>query len=142
MAICTKFVQAAPVQRSSEKPVSLLELSVHARLIWLAEIGVAESPDGADGAGVVPPNHTPRFNRPPVTVTPDIDEVGVDEADCRIAARVCCAVTPGLRALYNAAAPVTFGVAIDVPLNDAYVPLGVVDQIPLPGAPRSTVVAP
>jgi len=105
-------------------------------------MAVAVSPVGADGAGSAPPNHTPRFNRPPVTVIPDIDGVGVDEADCRIAVRVCCAVVPGLSALYNAAAPVTCGVAIDVPLNDAYVPLGVVDQIPLPGAPRSTVEAP
>ena len=35
--------------RSIRKPVSLNELSVHARLIWLEETAVAASPVGAIG---------------------------------------------------------------------------------------------
>jgi hypothetical protein len=39
-----------PVQRSTTKPVSLLELSAQARLIWLVDPAAAVSPDGAAGA--------------------------------------------------------------------------------------------
>src|SRR5438067_3305050 len=44
---CAKSVQPAPLQRSTRKPVSLLALSVHARLIWLLPTTVAVSPEGA-----------------------------------------------------------------------------------------------
>jgi hypothetical protein len=38
------------VERSTRKPVSLLELSVHERLIWVVLIELASSEDGAAGS--------------------------------------------------------------------------------------------
>jgi hypothetical protein len=57
VAICEKVVQLAPMQRSMLNPVSLLELSIQLRLIWLADTDVAFNPLGATGgkAGVVAP---------------------------------------------------------------------------------------
>ena len=58
MAIWAKFVHPLPVQRSTLNPVSLLELSVQARLIWVVEMDVAVKLLGALGgehAGVVAP---------------------------------------------------------------------------------------
>ncbi len=43
--------------------------------------------------------------------------------------------------MYSAAAPVTCGVAMDVPLYELYPP-STVDHMALPGAPMSTVVTP
>ena len=40
---------ADAVARSTLKPVSLLELSVHVRLIWLPETAVAVSEEGGEG---------------------------------------------------------------------------------------------
>ena len=54
------------------------------------------------------------FRRPPVTVLPLNDAVAV--ALPRMAALICAAVAPGCVEAYIAAAPVTWGVAIDVPL--------------------------
>src|ERR1044072_2301642 len=48
---CAKFVQAAPEQRSTRKPVSFVVLSVHARLIFVADTAVAVNPIGARIAG-------------------------------------------------------------------------------------------
>jgi hypothetical protein len=53
LAICAKLVQLPPAQRSILNPVSLLELSVHARLIWLPEIAAAVNPLGAAGSKAV-----------------------------------------------------------------------------------------
>ena len=49
VAICEKFVHVEPVQRSILKPVSLFELSVHARFIWLLEAAVAVKTAGGAG---------------------------------------------------------------------------------------------
>jgi len=58
-------------------------------------------------------------------------------AEPSIAPLICAAEAPGCVAAYNVAAPVTCGVAIDVPLYDAYPDLstpfertGTVDQMP------------
>ena len=51
VAICAKLVQLFPVQRSMLKPVSLLELSVHDRLICVAETAVPTRLLGAFGTG-------------------------------------------------------------------------------------------
>lgn len=51
--------------------------------------------------------------RLPVKTLPDKEGVAVP---FKIAALIWAAVAPGLRALYKAAAPVTCGVAIEVPL--------------------------
>ena len=45
-----KFVHLVPEQRSSRKPVSLLEVSVHRRSTRVADTAVAVSPVGALGA--------------------------------------------------------------------------------------------
>jgi len=58
------------------------------------------------------------FRRPPVLVLPVSDAVGV--AVPRIAALIWAAVAPLCVDAYNAAAPVTCGVAIEVPLYEAY----------------------
>jgi hypothetical protein len=50
-AICAKFVQLFPVQRSIENPVSLFELSVHDRLICVAETAGPARLLGAFGTG-------------------------------------------------------------------------------------------
>ena len=64
----------------------------------------------------------------------------------RMASLIAAAVAVGLLAAYNAAPPVTCGVAIDVPLYEAYADVrllpGTVDMIPDPGAPISTVSDP
>ena len=51
-----------------------------------------------------------------VTVLPASDAVGT--ALPRIAALICAAVEPGWLAAYSATAPVTCGVAIEVPLYE------------------------
>lgn len=51
VAICAKLVQLFPVQRSMLKPVSLLELSVHDRLICVDEAADPAKPLGAFGTG-------------------------------------------------------------------------------------------
>ena len=45
------ILQLAPVARLMRKPLSLLELSVQARLIWVVEVAeeVAVKPEGAAG---------------------------------------------------------------------------------------------
>lgn len=53
------------------------------------------------------------FRRPPVTVLPAIEAVGT--AEPRIAALICAAVEPACSEAYRAAAPVTCGVAMEVP---------------------------
>jgi hypothetical protein len=50
-AICAKFEQLLPVQRSIKKPFSFVELSVHDRLICDDETDVADRLLGAFGAG-------------------------------------------------------------------------------------------
>ena len=55
------------------------------------------------------------FRRPPVDVLPLPREL-VAVTDCRIAFLTSAAVACGQRALYSAAAPVTCGVAMEVPL--------------------------
>ena len=62
--------------------------------------------------GVKPPTS----RRPPVTVTPASD--GVATTRERMASRISAALAAGFIDLYRAAAPVTCGVAIDVPLMD------------------------
>ena len=54
------------------------------------------------------------LSRPPVTHLPARD--GVATAAARIAAFICAADAPGCVDAYKAQAPVTCGVAIDVPL--------------------------
>jgi hypothetical protein len=43
------YIPPTSILRSILKPVSLSELSVHERLIWLEDIAVALSPAGAFG---------------------------------------------------------------------------------------------
>ena len=57
------------------------------------------------------------LSRPPETHLPDSDAVGT--ALDRIALLIVAAEAPGCEAAYSAAAPVTCGVAIEVPLYDA-----------------------
>ncbi len=54
------------------------------------------------------------FRRPPVAVLPESEAVGT--ALVRIALLIAAADEPGWYAAYSAAAPLTCGVAIDVPL--------------------------
>jgi hypothetical protein len=75
-----------------------------------------------------------------VTVKPAREDVGF--AAPRIAARICAAVAVGNAAAYKATAPDTCGVAMDVPLYEAYEFVGTDETIDTPGAPISTVVAP
>ena len=56
-------------------------------------------------------------NLPPLKVFPEREVVAT--ADCNSASFSCCAVACGAAAAIKAKAPVTWGVAIDVPL---YVP--------------------
>ena len=56
------------------------------------------------------------FRRPPVTVMPLSDAVGT--ALLRMALRICAAVAPLCVDAYSAAAPLTCGVAIEVPLYE------------------------
>ena len=48
--ICAKLVHPLPVQRSTLNPLSLPELSVQDRLIWLEEAAVADRLLGAAGS--------------------------------------------------------------------------------------------
>lgn len=59
------------------------------------------------------------FNRPPVTVFPLREAVATVLE--RMASLIVAADAPECDAAYNAAAPVTCGVAIEVPLYDPYV---------------------
>ena len=56
--------------------------------------------------------------------------------------RAADAVRAGFDAAHSAIAPATCGVAMDVPLYEDQVSTGTVERIALPGAPRSTLVAP
>src|SRR5262245_55442043 len=51
--ISAKFVHPAPAHRSIANPVSLSELSVQLRLIWLNDVAVAIRVEGA--LGLAPP---------------------------------------------------------------------------------------
>jgi len=51
-------------------------------------------------------------------------------------------VSVGSLAMRSVAAPVTWGVAMEVPSKTLYVLFGVVERIPTPGAERSTVTKP
>ena len=52
------------------------------------------------------------------------------------------ALAPGKRLFASAATPDTCGVAIDVPSNQSYSPPGSVEYTFVPGAARSTLLAP
>ena len=84
---------------------------------------------------VAPDQNPATLSRSPVNTLPLREDVAVPAL--RMAALICAAVAPEFRALYSATAPETCGVAIDVPLHDAYPP-GTVDQMACPGAPMST----
>ena len=46
------WLQVVPlVERSTLKPVSLVALSVHVRLIWVLDVAMAVSPVGSAGSG-------------------------------------------------------------------------------------------
>src|SRR5262245_2014789 len=79
------------------------------------------------------------FSRPPVTVLP-ASELIWSTLFMRFAFRL--AVLNEHLESTSAAAPETCGVAIDVPLKMEKPPLGTVERMAVPGAPRSTVVAP
>src|SRR5262245_34010885 len=79
------------------------------------------------------------FSRPPVTVLPAIDVTG-STLFMRFAFRL--AVLREHLDSTKAAAPETCGVAIEVPLKMEKPPLRTVERMAVPGAPRSTVVAP
>src|SRR5262245_29901811 len=79
------------------------------------------------------------FNRPPVTVLPANELIG-STLFMRFA--FSWAVLNVRLDSTNAAAPETCGVAIEVPLKKAKPPLRTVERMLVPGAPRSTVVAP
>ena len=102
----------------------------------------ADTPVGMAGTPwqVAEERSAPASRRPPVTVAPATDAVAA--AVDMTADRTADGVTEGLDAAQSAMAPVTCGVAMEVPLYDDHVLSGTVDRIPLPGAPRSTVVAP
>src|SRR5262245_24412291 len=79
------------------------------------------------------------FNRPPVTVLPASEAIGLT-LFMRFAFRA--AVFRLHLESTSAAAPATCGVAIEVPLKLAKPPLRTVETMAVPGAPRSTLVAP
>src|SRR5262245_7841974 len=79
------------------------------------------------------------FNRPPVTVLP-ASELIWSTLFMRFAFRL--AVLNVHLESTRAAAPETCGVAIEVPLKMEKPPLRTVERMAVPGAPRSTVVAP
>ncbi len=60
----------------------------------------------------------------------------------RMVALISAAFALGFCALYSMTAPLTCGVAINVPLYDPYVFSGSFDQMDDPGAPMSTVFGP
>src|SRR5262245_48919923 len=105
-------------------------------------MAVAVTLPGAAGAAGAGPANSPMLRRPPVTVRPFSDAVGVAIAASRMTSLIRLAETHGRSDAYNAAAPVTWGVAIDVPLMLRYVLPGAVEMMPLPGAPKSTLVLP
>src|SRR4051794_36456129 len=71
-----------------------------------------------DGGATCMSGIAPMFSRPPGAVGRFIEEVEVAEAALRIATRVWAADCPGCRAANRTAAPVTCGVAIDVPSRE------------------------
>src|SRR3954471_16268366 len=78
-------------------------------------------------------------SRPPVVVLPKSE--GVDRALPRIRSRSWAAVAVGYFAASRAAAPVTWGVAIEVPLIVPYrADVATVERMLTPGAPMSTVL--
>src|SRR5262245_13909492 len=95
------------------------------------------------GGGVPPPAQARMdlftFNRPPVTVLPASEAIGLT-LFMRFALRA--AVFRVHLESTSAAAPETCGVAIEVPLKMEKPPLRTVERIAVPGAPRSTIVAP
>src|SRR5438094_3589418 len=81
----------------------------------------------------------PTFRRPPVIVRPASAGIGSTVFSNRFLTAAVLAVQ---RESTSAAAPDTWGVAIDVPLKYAYVAPGIVESTCTPGAPRWTVAAP
>src|SRR5262249_29569842 len=79
------------------------------------------------------------FNRPPLTVLPQGELIG-STLVMRFAFKL--AVLNEHLESTSAAAPETCGVVIEVPLKTAKPALGTVERMLVPGAPRSTVVAP
>src|SRR5687768_17076796 len=98
--------------------------------------------DGGAGLAVVQPATRVRSSRLPVVVLPLSDEVAVVAENSAVRSAAPVAGVGDAPDWISTAAPVTCGVAIDVPLYDPYVLPGNVELIPTPGAPRSTVVAP
>lgn len=97
----------------------LVGVAVAVGVTVLVGVTVGVEVDVGTGVGVDgEPEKSPfRFNLPPVTVRPASDAVGA--AFERIAFRICSAVAFGNAEAYSAIAPVTCGVAIEVPLYDA-----------------------
>src|SRR5262249_37709918 len=121
----------------------------------IASLNVRRTPDTADelpssaadvtrGPDVsVPPDAASALatlSRPPDATLPLRPATG--STLVRIREMTWLYVSEGFWPQTSAMAPVTCGVAIDVPLNDEYVLFGVVLRMPTPGAARSTVVAP
>jgi hypothetical protein len=113
------------VLRSNSKRVSLFELSSHVKRIRreplgsaLRLVGTAGIEGGEGGGGVPPPSRKPILSRPSVVVMSLSELVGVFIADSSMALLVLDAEALILTDLYNATAPVTCGVAIDVPLKE------------------------
>jgi hypothetical protein len=97
--------------------LSLSDVSVQVSWICEWDMAFALKPDGGVGGdvgsigGVIT---VLKSNRPPVTVLPASEGVGIVES--RIAYLISGAVASGWVEAYKAIAPVTCGVAIDVPL--------------------------
>ena len=74
VARCVKVEQPDPWQRWISKLVSLLELSVQAKFIWLQEAGVAERLEGAVGVMIADPYSSAPISqaKPPGRVAPSI----------------------------------------------------------------------
>src|SRR3954453_12026091 len=107
--------------------------------VALSRPACAARTTGRLGGSVAAPTARAALRRPPVTLRPPRAAGWSTVALMRSASaeprRPTCAAT-------RAAAPATYGEAIEVPSRDWYVEVGYVERIAWPGAKRSTVLAP
>ena len=97
----------------------------------------AEAPVGGGGST---PSARATFSRPPLATA--LARPAFGSTDCKSAFFTATGDAPAFFEKTRAAAPLTCGVAMEVPLRKACPPPGQALRMFVPGAARSTVVAP
>ena len=142
----------APVARTV--PVESVQVTVDERSAPSEPVAVAARATGlpsvivpsgtvietAGAAGTDAPTAAAASTRPPEPETVDSASIQVDESIRR--SFTWSAVSSGATERMRAATPTTWGVAIEVPLKEAYPPPTTEERIAEPGAATSTPISP